>query len=70
MASRWNVVRNFVPQPDGQRRWDYAYQCLIGWTNEQEITAKPTSTSDQEKSNGNRPVCPSLDQPSTADSDH
>jgi hypothetical protein len=70
MASRWHVVRNLVPQPDGQRRWDYAYQCLIGWTSELGNAAKLTSTSDQEKSNGNRPVCPSIDQSPTTGSDH
>ena len=28
---RWEIHREMVPQTDGQRRWDLAYQCLLKW---------------------------------------
>jgi hypothetical protein len=32
MKQEWVVVRQTVPQVDGERRWDIAYQCLLRWT--------------------------------------
>jgi len=70
MNSRWIAKRTFVPQPDGQRRWDYAYQYLVYWTCGQEATQLSSSMSYQEVSDGDRLVCPGLDQPSATGSDH
>ena len=70
MNSRWIVKRTLVPQPDGQRRWDYAYQYLVYWACGQEATQPLTSTSYQEVSDGNRLVCAGLDQPSATRPDH
>lgn len=29
---QWKTTRYLVEQPDAQRRWDQAYQCLMSWT--------------------------------------
>ena len=29
---RWQVRRQVQAKPDGQRRWDRAYQLLLNWT--------------------------------------
>lgn len=70
MGSRWRVDRTFVPQADGQRRWDYAFQFLVCWTSEQEATALSITTSNQEESDGNRSICPGLDQSAATGSNH
>jgi hypothetical protein len=66
MDAKWKVVRSLTPQPDGARRWDTVYQLLVRWTLEQESRTKTNSTYDLEESNGNRLVCPRLDQSSAA----
>ena len=35
----WRVRRALQPQPDGQRRWDRAYQQLLAWTQVQNASA-------------------------------
>jgi hypothetical protein len=32
MKRHWRTRRQLLPQLDGQRRWDRAYQLLLGWT--------------------------------------
>jgi hypothetical protein len=32
MKRGWRVRRAVVEHPDGQRRWDQAYQLLLRWT--------------------------------------
>ena len=32
MKRQWRVRRQVVAAPDGQRRWDRAYQLLLAWT--------------------------------------
>src|SRR3712207_2054077 len=32
MRCRWTVRRTTRPDPDGQRRWDRAYQAALAWT--------------------------------------
>lgn len=34
MKRAWKVQRSLIEQPDGQRRWDRAYQCLLQWAEE------------------------------------
>ena len=31
MKHDWRVTRRLEPHPDGQRRWDRAYQLLLEW---------------------------------------
>jgi hypothetical protein len=32
MKQQWKVRRQFQPTKDAERRWDQAYQHLLGWT--------------------------------------
>ena len=38
MKREWNVQRSCVGQPDGQYRWDLAYQCLLKWAKQSSPT--------------------------------
>jgi uncharacterized protein (UPF0548 family) len=38
MKHHWQIRRQSVGYPDGQRRWDRAYQLLLGWN--QDTTQK------------------------------
>jgi hypothetical protein len=31
MNHQWRTTRRLVPHPDARRRWDRAYQLLLGW---------------------------------------
>ncbi len=65
MNRTWQVHRDIVAHPDGQRRWDRAYQLLLGWADEVVAPQPPFVT--QEDDDAHCRVCPGLDQPSTAD---
>ena len=65
MRRQWIVRRTRQPEPDGQRRWDRAYQELLAWTRagsdagaHDDVVREP---SDPEVKNENRSVCPCLD---------
>ena len=34
MKRHWKKSRQFKPQPDGEQRWDRAYQYLLQWSQE------------------------------------
>jgi hypothetical protein len=71
MKAEWSVSRSTIARPDGQRRWDYAYQFLVRWAMEQEASSNPTPLPKQEEDqNGSSPICSSFDQWSTTKSDH
>jgi hypothetical protein len=70
METPWRVSRTPVPQHDGERRWDYAYQFLLQWAMEHEAGKRPAPSPDQEDNHGNRSLRPCLDQPSTTAPDH
>jgi hypothetical protein len=36
MKRQWRTRRQVTPYPDGQRRWDRAYQLLLEWTTARE----------------------------------
>lgn len=65
MNRNWQVHRDTFAHPDGQRRWDRAYQLLLRWADEV-LDGQPSPVS-QEDDDANRFVCPGLDQPPTAD---
>jgi len=70
MKSEWSVSRSTIARPDGQRRWDYAYQFLVRWAMAQGASAKPTPLPKQEEQqNGSSPICSSFDQWPTTKSD-
>lgn len=37
MKQEWKVKGEIVEYPDGQRRWDMTYLCLLRWAYEPEI---------------------------------
>jgi hypothetical protein len=65
MNRTWQVQREIVPHPDGQRRWDQAYQLLLRWADDARTAQPPTSI--QEDDDADCRVCPGLDQSPTAD---
>ncbi len=64
MNRTWQVHRETVTHPDGQRRWDRAYQLLLRWTAEPTVQAPSIA---QEEDHAHCPVCSSVNQPPTAD---
>lgn len=71
MKRQWRTRRQALPQSDGQRRWDRAYQLLLEWTTPSETataTADPSPVptvaallSTQEVEHAGGPVCARLD---------
>ncbi len=37
MERTWQVHRDTIVHPDGQRRWDRAYQLLLSWADEHSV---------------------------------
>lgn len=70
MANTWLVQRTLSPRPDGQRRWDTAYQLLAQWTREHDPERAIPPAAPQEVLDGNRALCPRLDAPPSSDPDH
>jgi DNA invertase Pin-like site-specific DNA recombinase len=63
MRRTWQIRRETSEQPDGQIRWDHAYQLLLGWT--------ATSATDQEGAAGASGVVRArLHRPPAAGPDH
>lgn len=63
MKGKWSVKRRTVVHANGQRRWDCAYQCILGWVDEiaqpvMENSAMDTYTEEQEHES--RDLCPRL----------
>ena len=61
----WHVDRDGVVHPDGQRRWDRAYQLLVQWGDG--LLAVPDAPNHEEDGDANRSLCACLDEPATAD---
>ncbi len=38
MKHEWQVKREMVEHPDGQRRWDRTYLSLLRWAQERQVT--------------------------------
>ena len=69
MKRTWTVIRTLESQPDGQRRWDIAYQLLWQWTLEREAQNQSTSTDKQEEPDEDRTLHARINGTSTAESD-
>jgi hypothetical protein len=67
MKRQWNIHRQTIALPDGQQRWDLAYQMLLEWT--RCATTNQTSP-EQEKHDASRCVCTSLNSESGPPSNH
>jgi hypothetical protein len=71
MQSEWQLKRTLIARPEGQRRWDCAYQLLVRWAMEQSTNSQIISSSTQEDNHdGNCPICTSFDQPATTEPNH
>jgi len=66
MKREWQVRHAVAECPDGQRRWDYAYQFLLRWMMEQTAEQQPS----QENEHENRSICTSIDQSPNAKPKH
>ena len=72
------VSRHFKEHPDGQLRWDQAYQHLLRWATQNQTTgtnatenAPPQSQqSDQEVPHASSRLCPRLDAPADTKPEH
>jgi len=69
MKHQWRIRRQTVEYPDGQPRWDRAYQQLLAWSQNGRTTAATHQTS-QEMNHENSSVREGIDIPTDAASDH
>lgn len=69
MKTVWQVHRTTVPQSDGERRWDDAYQFLLYWALENEAGQQPAPLQHQEDSHGSRSVRSGLNVSSATTAD-
>lgn len=69
MKTAWQVRRTPVPQDDGERRWDDAYQFLLQWAINSEAGEPSASAQQQEDSHGSRSVRSGLNLSSTTAAD-
>jgi hypothetical protein len=74
MRRQWTVRRGERPTPDGQHRWDRAYQHLLAWTTRQPLEEVPDEKlacqpPALEVNQESRPVCESLHPTPSADTE-
>ncbi len=71
MKRQWQLQRQGVARPDGQLRWDRAYQLLLSWTQPPEAGPPqlPSRRPVQEVLDANSGVCARLDPAPSADPD-
>jgi hypothetical protein len=54
MKRAWHILRTTVAHPDGQRRWDRAYQLLLRWADDATAPSQPLTP--QEDDHAHCPV--------------
>jgi hypothetical protein len=80
MKRSWRLRRQTSASPDGQRRWNHAYQLLLEWTIPNELLSVSVSTSHpalallpagayQEEDHAHRPVSSGLDSATSPPAD-
>ena len=65
----WSIQRQTIRRSDAQLRWDQAYQHLLQWMVPCEGAQTPLAPQ-QEVVDAHCSLCPSLDQPTSPDTDH
>ena len=72
MKRQWQMRRQVVARPDGQLRWDRAYQLLLDWTQPPQAAppALPSALPPQEVQHADSRLCAGLDPTPSADPDH
>jgi hypothetical protein len=72
MKTLWRMRRQTILHPDGQQRWDQAYQHLLRWTQPSPMEpdlAGPSSTQEVSRDSACRHLRPCLDPASDPCSD-
>ena len=72
MKLQWKVRRQFQPTKDAERRWDQAYQHLLGWTLPSEPDSVPSfpPPAEAEVKYEECDLSTGIDQPSDPGSNH
>jgi hypothetical protein len=70
MRCQWMVRRTMQPAPEGQRRWDRAYQEVLTWREERTDKAVGVARGPGARGDGHEggPLCPGIDAASGAGS--
>ena len=63
MRCQWIVRRTMQPDPDGQRRWDRAYQEVLAWTKEMAVASAGALRGPGAREDGHEggALCPGID---------
>ena len=69
MTHSWQVTRATAPRPDGQRRWDRAYQLLLEWSAGEPTDPDP-NVPPPEMTDASRDLRPRIDPAADPDPDH
>jgi hypothetical protein len=67
MNHQWHIRRQMTPLPDGQQRWDQAYQWLLEWSR---CPPAPPVPSGKETHDANCRVCTRVDHKSGPPANH
>jgi len=71
MERQWQKRRRLVAQPDGQRRWDRAFQALLQWSAPEPSRLRAPDLDRQEEiDDESSSVCACLDAAPGTDADH
>ena len=68
MIRTWTVCRQFSPRPDGERRWDQAYQLLVRQAGEEGLPGLVPIAEEVPEARGG--VCAGVDHPPGPGPDH
>jgi len=71
MKRQWQTRRTLLAAADGRRRWDRAYQQLLGWT-APDLPPLVVATSGGQEAEGDHArgdLCPGIDAAAGADAD-
>ena len=69
MQRQWRIRRQVVATPDGQRRWDRAYQHLLNWTAPAPAPPVPRERQTAEVEHARSGLCAGLDAAAGAAAD-
>lgn len=56
MKSPWQVQRRLVERNDAERRWDYAFEFLVCWVQEQAVRDEACSQPSEENQDEDCPI--------------
>lgn len=70
MKTAWEITRAVIGRPDGQHRWDVAYQFLLEWSSQPEFALNYQPAPDPlEDHHESCLVCTGFNHPPTPDAD-